>query len=876
LPKVSVILTSYNHAKYLRESISSVLDQTFSDFELIIGDDASTDESWNIIKSYDDPRIHAFKHEYNEMGGIIQEVLLNKSASGEYIAIHHSDDIWEAQKLEKQVAFLDSHPEIGAVFTNATPIGELGELFVDKTHIYFHVFDQPNRSRYEWLNFFFNHGNALCHPSVLIRKVCYEKCGSYRYGLLQLGDLDMWVRLCMEYEIYVMPERLVRFRIRDNMANASGGLIENHIRHHNDFFHVLDNYRRISSYEELVRIFPSARKYYRPGGSDVLFILGMIALESERFRSIELFGLDLLFEALNDPSRARKVKELYGFDVGKFMRLSGSHDIFGIGRQMVPNERQVEPSAGRKLIHTVTETVGNGQAAPLHLDQLGEKQIIKNHDTCVILHLYYPNMWNDILSYLSNLDKKFDLFVTIPYDVDISEDIIREGFPQAYIYRCENRGRDIAPFLAVFSVVSKLGYTYMCKIHTKKSLHIGSGDQWQHDMLDKLLGSHEIISRIKRSLDEHSDWGLIAPKGHVAPNNYFWRQNEQNVVKLANSFNIPMTGDTRFSFVAGTMFWFRTEALSMLTDTNQLQLGFEPELGQQDGTLAHAYERFFGMLSNYAGYKIAESDSEKVEVADISYHFQLLAQTREIQEESIHSLAAQLSETKHTVRIKEKREKHLVRTIQSEITERRYVLEWQLSQRVKRKHVGVLIDMFEFIKYKALRFLFFVKTGNKSLLGPTPEIFLGTWYLFQNIDIKGAEPYLHFLVYGWKEQRAPNPFFDTAYYLEHNPDVITSGSDPLTHYLTRGWKAGSNPGPFFDVSWYISNNPDVAREKMEPLQHYLQYGIREKKKPCKDFSFKELFNYYPRLKKDGWSIDLFIQNLYISELEENITVGSLQ
>src|SRR5689334_1158479 len=91
-----------------------------------------------------------------------------------------------------------------------------------------------------------------------------------------------------------------------------------------------------------------------------------------------------------------------------------------------------------------------------------DKKIIKRHDTGVILHLYYPEMWDGIRSYLSNLGEAFDLFVTIPYEVTVSEDVIKADFPEAQIYRCENRGRDIAPFLRVFASISELNYHYIC------------------------------------------------------------------------------------------------------------------------------------------------------------------------------------------------------------------------------------------------------------------------------------------------------------------------------------------------------------------------------------------------------------------------------
>src|SRR5215208_896570 len=134
-PKVSVILTCYNSEKYLREAIESALNQSFKDFELIIWYDESTDNSWNIIAEYVDERIRVFRHKGNQFVAHFQKAI-SEAARGQYLAIHHSDDVWETDKLEKQVAFLDAHPEIGAVFTKVLIIGENSELFEESSHIY--------------------------------------------------------------------------------------------------------------------------------------------------------------------------------------------------------------------------------------------------------------------------------------------------------------------------------------------------------------------------------------------------------------------------------------------------------------------------------------------------------------------------------------------------------------------------------------------------------------------------------------------------------------------------------------------------------------------------------------------------------------------
>jgi GT2 family glycosyltransferase len=329
-PKVTIILTSYNHGKYLRESIESVLRQTFADFKLIIWDDASTDESWKIIQSYTDSRIEAFRNETNKRG-VINTVLFSYKNLSDYIAIHHSDDLWEPQKLEKQVAFLESNPHVGAVFTWAYIIDENGNPLEDETHFYYKVFEQKNRSRYEWLNYFFYTGNALCHPSVVIRKSCYENCGSYRYGFSQLTDFDMWVRLCLKYDIYVWPEKLVRFRVRENDLNVSGNRPSTRIRSQFEYLQILHNYLALDNPNDFINVFPDSAKFFKQEKYDIGFAMAMSALES-KYNFSKLFGLRQLWEILNDENRAKKVKEIYGFSTKNFIELTAKHDVFSIIR----------------------------------------------------------------------------------------------------------------------------------------------------------------------------------------------------------------------------------------------------------------------------------------------------------------------------------------------------------------------------------------------------------------------------------------------------------------------------------------------------------------------------------------------------------------
>ena len=247
------------------------------------------------------------------------------------------------------------------------------------------------------------------------------------------------------------------------------------------------------------------------------------------------------------------------------------------------------------------------------------------NDTAVIVHVYYPEMWGQISGLLANIETPFDLFVTVPTDVDFPDSTVTSVYPDAAIRRHENRGRDIAPFVSVLSEISQAGYAYVCKLHTKKSLHTRHGARWCHEMFDALVGSKPGVSRIRAAFREHPDWGLIAPAGHVVPHLHCWSENVTQVLALATSVGIP-TDDLDFTFAAGSMFWFRPEALSLLNDSGLTSESFEPEQHQIDGTMAHAVERFIGLAVQHAGFTIAECDSHSVRPSHVSLQFRMLVE----------------------------------------------------------------------------------------------------------------------------------------------------------------------------------------------------------------------------------------------------------
>lgn len=323
-PLVSVVMPSYNHAKYISKAVVSVLEQSFGNFELLISDDASMDSSWDVISGFSDPRIRSFRQEQN-LGPVGNLVFLIKEARGNYIALLNSDDAWRQEKLAKQVAVMESHLHLGACFTWADMVDEQGREISGPEAIWSDVFRQPNRSQGEWLRHFFFTGNCLCHPSILARKEVYDKLGFYNPALKQLPDFEMWIRLVKKYPIHIIQEDLVA-HLRDG-NNTSAVSPENSAR----------------NLTELVEIFGS----FFEGLSDEIFAEGFasdfrligVPATPTRLRCEKLFllldsafahasgraaAVSMFIRNFSDPEFERIMKNEYMFSVFDFYRLTGT------------------------------------------------------------------------------------------------------------------------------------------------------------------------------------------------------------------------------------------------------------------------------------------------------------------------------------------------------------------------------------------------------------------------------------------------------------------------------------------------------------------------------------------------------------------------
>jgi len=215
-PVVSICVTSYNHRSFIRATVESARQQTFRDWEMILIDDGSTDGTLEALADLQDERIkiHAFATNKTRCVALNQCL---EQAKGDYIAILNSDDLWHPEKLEKQVTLLDKREDIGAVFSWVELINESDTSLGIGQHL-----SQPNQGAKPWLQRLLTGGVPFCHPSVLIRREIFQQVGYYDERLTQLLDLDLWIRICENSEIWILPEVLTYERKMTDNSNASG------------------------------------------------------------------------------------------------------------------------------------------------------------------------------------------------------------------------------------------------------------------------------------------------------------------------------------------------------------------------------------------------------------------------------------------------------------------------------------------------------------------------------------------------------------------------------------------------------------------------------------------------------------------------------
>lgn len=201
-PKISVVMSAYNVAAYLDEAVRSILDQTFRDFEFIIINNGSTDDTGSILEKYRklDSRLRVYYHEQEGWAPAMNYGC--RLARGQYIAMMDGDDFSYKHRFERQLEYIERSPRIGIFGTWISKLrnGVAAENWCPPT----------SSKTLKWHNFF---GVCMAHPSALVRREVMEKLDFYREDLLHAEDVDFFLRASAITEFGVVPEVLYRYRV---------------------------------------------------------------------------------------------------------------------------------------------------------------------------------------------------------------------------------------------------------------------------------------------------------------------------------------------------------------------------------------------------------------------------------------------------------------------------------------------------------------------------------------------------------------------------------------------------------------------------------------------------------------------------------------
>ncbi|NQT82438.1 glycosyltransferase [bacterium] len=290
-PTVSVVISTYNYGRFLAEAIDSVLAQTYKDYEIIVVDDGSTDNTREVVQPYTD--LPNFIYHVKPNGG--QPSALNKGiqlSRGRFIAFLDADDKWLPEKLERQMPLFEGRPQVGVVYCRRA-------LFNEERVIGDH-YSKPLRSGMviNWLLV----DNFVPFASSIVRKECFEKAGPFDPKMKRCNDYDLWLRIALHYEFDFVDEPLHLYReghVRmssDGMAMIRGA------------FRVQRKFLRHCECPHMIK-----RSAVRAATSDKYWLLGRLYVEEGRKGKGRLAFLHALRYS---PANLSPMKAL----IGSFMR----------------------------------------------------------------------------------------------------------------------------------------------------------------------------------------------------------------------------------------------------------------------------------------------------------------------------------------------------------------------------------------------------------------------------------------------------------------------------------------------------------------------------------------------------------------------------
>lgn len=703
---VTVVMSAYNHEKYVQEAMESVLSQSHENIEFLVTDDGSSDCTVDAIREIHDRRIR-FSPSGKNRGACTAINELIKEATGEFICMMNSDDVWtDGDKIRKQLDVLKSNPSTGACFGLAGYIDEYGKVLNHQTT----QFPFENYSKGGWLRRFFYNGNCLCHPSMMIRKECYENVGYYNNLYRQLPDYDFWIRLVKKYDIKVINEKLISFRVIPGKNTSTPSEI-NKIRDINEHYLIRSRFFNEISRSEFIQGFSSEIKEKDIDREEIFEIEKTLVFftENVNYQTInKAIGIEKIARLMEQPTIRGLLFSDYGIDDHWIQKRTGELDYFYIKNiestsniselktrlyisqreffriiiKPIKKLREINPitlARRAKSISTIyksnlfkgdffsrkqklllllineylsnwekgkrlkkplpgfhpqiyaSKIILNGVDPFVHYIRSGaptgdwnypvisandsyeeSKEIIK---VALHLHIFYPQMAEEIISRLITAKIKPDLLISVT-SVENEKLILNllngKYSGNAIIKITPNRGRDLGPFLTEFkNEIEK--YNIIGHFHTKVSPHLPNREEvacWYQFLIENMLGGiAPMLDTVIDSMSANQKLGLVFPDD---PHVLGWMDNYKHAEYLLKKMGIQSPLEEFINFPVGSMFWARTLALKPFFGLNLDWDDYPEEPLDHDGTMLHAIERLIPFVVKHGGFDVAVSNVPSV------------------------------------------------------------------------------------------------------------------------------------------------------------------------------------------------------------------------------------------------------------------------
>lgn len=326
-PLVSIIIASYNHAPFVANAVTSVLAQGIKDMEVIVVDDGSNDGTPEEIEKLMDPRVRLIGLKENRR--VHPRNLALGLAKGQYIAFQNSDDEWDQGKLSAQLEVLEKNRQIVACFTGVDIIDEEGKQLSGTWAN--GQFTTDNRTSAQWLRHFFEKANCLCITSAVVRHRQIKEVGNFRPRLVQMSDLDLWIRLAGmgEFHIIEMPFTKMRIIADRNISRPSPTALR---RSWIEFAEILGRYTERPVCDRIPEAFMDILPL--EAQSPAAYLAGLAIYARSLTPAHQLFADRVFADILDDSLKREEIVRVYGTQIiNDFINMRGKLEITSVNEE---------------------------------------------------------------------------------------------------------------------------------------------------------------------------------------------------------------------------------------------------------------------------------------------------------------------------------------------------------------------------------------------------------------------------------------------------------------------------------------------------------------------------------------------------------------